>query len=217
MAGNRSDTVRRYKNRWGDQMNRILRLGAFAVLCCGLTVTAAQKSEPAPITEASFKCIRTMTPVRGFYVDNLHGDLKGTVAVANSATGGVYPPGSVVQLVPGEVMVKREAGFNAATKDWEFFELDVNDGKSVIRTRGFVDVVNRFGGNCFACHVKAKPEWDLICETGHGCDPIPLTPVMVKALQKTDPRCGAPAELTTEEAEVLKALQAAMTAKPAGT
>jgi hypothetical protein len=195
-------------------MNRILRLGAFAVLCGGLTVAAAQKSEPAPITEASFKCIRTMTPVRGFYVDNLKGDLKGTVAVANSATGGVYPPGSVVQLVPTEVMVKREAGFNAATKDWEFFELDVKDGKSVIRTRGFVDVVNRFGGNCFACHVKAKPEWDLICETGHGCDAIPLTPLMIKALQKTDPRCGPPAELTTEEADMLKALQAAMTAKP---
>jgi hypothetical protein len=197
-------------------MNRILRLSAFAVLCGGLTVTAAQKNEPAPITEASFKCIRTMTPVRGFYVDNLHGDLKGTVAVANSATGGAYPPGSVVQLVPTEVMVKREAGFNAATKDWEFFELDAkSDGTSVIRTRGFVDVVNRFGGNCFACHVKAKPEWDLICETGHGCDAIPLTPVMIKALQKTDPRCGPPAQLTTEEADMLKALQAAMAKPPA--
>jgi hypothetical protein len=138
------------------------------------------------------------------------------LAVANSANGGVYPPGSVVQLLPTEVMVKREAGFNAATKDWEFFELDVTDGKSVIRTRGFVDVVNRFGGNRFACHVKAKPEWDLICGQGHGCEPIPLTPVMIKALQKTDPRCGPPAQLTTEETDTLKALQAAMTTKPAG-
>ena len=59
-------------------------------------------------------------------------------------------------------------------------------GTASVRTRGFVDVVNRFGGNCFACHVKAKPEWDLICETGHGCDAIPLTPLMIKALQKTD-------------------------------
>jgi hypothetical protein len=197
-------------------MSGIVRLGALVVLCTALTVTAAQKTEPAPITDASFKCIRTMTPVRGFYVDNLDGGLKETVAVANSPNGGVYPPGSVVQLVPTEVMVKRDAGFNAATKDWEFFELDVKDGKSVIRKRGFVDVVNRFGGNCFACHVKAKPEWDLICETGHGCDAIPLTPVMIKALQKTDPRCGPPAELTTEEADMLKALQAAMAAKPAG-
>ncbi len=196
---------------------RVIAVTIAAVLTAGLATSYAAEKTSADITAKSFKCIRDMTPVRGFYVDNLHGDLKGTVAVANSATGGVYPPGSVVQLVPGEVMVKREAGFNAATKDWEFFELDTKDGKSVIRARGFTDVVNRFGGNCFACHVKAKPEWDLICETGHGCDPIPLTPVMVKALQKTDPRCGAPAELTTEEADVLKALQAAMAAKPAGS
>lgn len=196
---------------------RAIAVTIATALTAGLATSYAAQNTSADITADSFKCIRDMTPVRGFYVSNLNGDLKGTVAVANSANGGVYPPGSVVQLVPTEVMVKRETGFNAATKDWEFFELDVKDGKSVIRTRGFVDVVNRFGGNCFACHVKAKPEWDLICETGHGCDAIPLTPVMIKALQKTDPRCGAPAELTTEEADMLKALQAAMAAKPAAT
>jgi hypothetical protein len=43
-----------------------------------------------------------MHPVRRSYVDNLLGDLDATLAVATSATGGVYPPGSVVQaaLVP---------------------------------------------------------------------------------------------------------------------
>jgi len=204
-------------------MNRFPRLRfssivGLVLICTGLTVAAAQKAEPAPITADSFKCIRDMSPVRGFYVSNLNGDLKGTLAAANATNGAVYPPGSVVQLVPGEVMVKREAGFNAATKDWEFFELTITpDGKSTIRTRGFVDVVNRFGGNCFACHVKARPEFDLICETDHGCDPIPLTPVMIKAIQKTDPRCGAPEELTAEEATMLKALQAAMAAKPAAS
>ena len=44
----------------------------------------------------------------------------------------------------------------------------------------------------------------------------PADPVMIKALQKTDPRCGPPVELTTEEADMLKALQTAMAAKPAG-
>jgi hypothetical protein len=39
-------------------------------------------------------------------------------------------------------------GFYAATKDWE----------------------------CFGCHIKVRPEWDLVCETGHGCDPIPPAP-----------------------------------------
>jgi len=186
---------------------------AAALTGTGLTTSDAAQPATAQITADSFKCIRDMTPVRGFYVANLNGDANGTVAAANAPNGAVYPPGSVVQLVPTEVMVKREPGFNAATKDWEFFELDVADGKSKIRTRGFVDVVNRFGGNCFACHVKARPEWDLICETGHGCEPIPLTPVMIKAIQKTDPRCP-PTELTPEEQQVLDALKAMSAPKP---
>ena len=65
-----------------------------------------------------------------FYVDNLIGNLDGTVRVAKSTTGGVYPVGTVLQLVPTEVMVKREKGFNAATHDWEFFELDVSPSGS---------------------------------------------------------------------------------------
>jgi hypothetical protein len=66
-----------------------------------------------------------MTHVRHFYVDNLNGNLKETVRVASSDKGEPYPAGSVLQLVPTEVMVKRETGFNPTTKDWEFFELDL--------------------------------------------------------------------------------------------
>jgi hypothetical protein len=149
--------------------------------------------------------------VRGFFVDNLQGDLDATLAVSNAGTGS-YPEGSVIQLVPTEVMVKHEAGFSPATQDWEFIELDVSAEGGKIRARGFVDVVNRFGGNCFACHVKANPGRDLVCETGNGCDPIPLTPTMIKAIQNTDPRCE-PVPLPAEQIEALKQLQAAM-AKP---
>lgn len=175
-------------------------------LLLGLLSPAAS-AQPQEIDAGTFQCIRDMTPVRGFYVDNLNGAeaLDATLEVAHSETGGAYPPGSVVQLVPTEVMVKREPGFDAATKDWEFFELDVSSDGSTIRARGTTDVVNRFGGNCLDCHAKARPEWDLICEQTHGCDPIPLTPVMVRAIQKTDPRC-APMELTEEEAQMLRAL-----------
>jgi hypothetical protein len=60
------------------------------------------------IDAKSFRCITEMTHVRQFYVDNLLGNLDATLAVANSATGGTYPPGSVIQLVPGEAMVKRD-------------------------------------------------------------------------------------------------------------
>jgi hypothetical protein len=185
-----------------------------AILAVVAALAPAAHADPAadpavdPISADKFGCIRDMTPVRGFYVDNLEGNLEGTVAVASSPDGGTYPPGSVVQLVPTEVMVKRAPGFNPATRDWEFIELDVSAEGSAIRARGFADVVNRFGGNCFACHVKAQPQWDMICEQNHGCDPIPLTPVMVRAVQKTDPRCG-PAELTPEEQTALQALSAA--------
>jgi len=153
----------------------------------------------------SFRCIRNMTAVRQFYVDNLRGDLDATVAAAKSPTGAVYPPGSVIQLVPTEAMVKRAKGFNAATRDWEFFELDVSKDGTAIRKRGFADVVNRFGGNCFACHIVARPEWDLVCETDHGCQPIPLTRAMSGALQRTDPRCDNP-PVSAQDAEALKQL-----------
>jgi hypothetical protein len=163
----------------------------------------------------TFGCIRDMTPVREFFVGNFKGDLEATLAVANSPTGGVYPPGSIVQLVPAEVMVKHEAGFSPATKDWEFIELDVSAQETSVINRGFADVVNRFGGNCFACHVQAKPQWDMICEKDHGCDPIPLTATMIKAIQNTDPRCD-PVALPAEQIEALKQLKAAME-KPAPT
>lgn len=164
------------------------------------------------IDDTTFSCIRDMTPVRGFFVSNLLGNLDTTVAVANAGTGS-YPPGSVVQLVPGEVMVKLDPGASPATADWEFFELNVTAEGSTINKRGFVDVVNKFGGNCFACHIKAAPGRDMICETGNGCDPIPLTRIMIEAIQNTDPRCD-PVALPPEQVEALKQLQAALANAP---
>ena len=171
--------------------------------------------EPVQVTEASFQCMTRMTKVRGFYVDNLLGKLDETLAVANSPTGGVYPPGTLLQLVPTEVMVKHPAGTSPATKDWEFFELDVGPDGSKIRKRGFVDVVNRFGGNCFGCHVAAKPEWDLVCEETHGCAPIPITPAMFAALQASDPRCVPPNPLSQADKDALAALEKILAPKPA--
>jgi hypothetical protein len=167
------------------------------------------------ISEKSFRCMTEMTHIGHFYVDNLVGNLEGTVRVAESTTGGVYPVGSVLQLVPTEVMVKREKGYNAATHDWEFFELDVSPSGSTIRTRGFVEVVNRFGGNCFTCHIRARPEWDLVCDTTHGCDPIPITIAMTGALQRTDPRCKNHGPVSAEDAAALEQLAVVVKAMPA--
>jgi len=162
------------------------------------------------IDDNSFQCIRKMTPVRHFYVDNLLGNLEGTLAAANAPEGQTYPAGSVVQLVPTEVMVKREAGVSPATGDWEFFELNVDDKGTKIGKRGFVDVINRFGGNCFGCHAPAREKFDFICESGHGCDPIPINHKMTGALQRSDPRCGEDA-LEDGDSMVLFKLKAMVT------
>jgi hypothetical protein len=189
-----------------------IMLSLASLLCIGRL--AAASPAPIPIDDKSFGCISALKPVRGFFVGNLLGHLSATLKVAQSKTGGVYPPGSVVQLVPTEVMVKQRRGFNAATHDWEFFELDVAKDSTKIRKRGFVEVVNRFGGNCFACHVKARPEWDFICETGHGCDPIPLTEPMLGALQRTDPRCKGAENVSAADAAALKQLSELTKPKP---
>ncbi|MEY4761221.1 MAG: hypothetical protein RLZZ200_1077, partial [Pseudomonadota bacterium] len=117
--------------------------------------------------------------------------------------GGVYPPGSVVQLIPIEAMVKQPAGTSPATKDWEFFELDVKKVGTRIAHRGYTDVENRFGGNCLGCHAAARPQWDLVCEQSHGCAPVPLTRPLVEALQRSDARCDNP--LSEKDQAELKA------------
>ena len=196
------------------------------ILACTLLLAGSARAvEPGAansfaITEKSFHCMTEMTRVGHFYVDNLAGNLKGTVQIAQSGRPGIYPVGSVLQLVPTEVMVKREKGFNAATRDWEFFELDVSKEGSKIRTRGFAEVNNRFGGNCFGCHIKARPEWDLVCDINHGCDPIPITRNMTGALQRTDPRCKNQGPVSSEDAaalaqlgEIVKAMSAAKATK----
>jgi hypothetical protein len=174
-------------------------LSTVALIFFSASLFATEKVE---FSANDFKCLTDMQPVRGFFVDNLLGDIDATLEAANQESNIIYPVGSVVQLVPTEVMVKREAGFNPATKDWEFVELLVSAQGSKIKVRGATEVVNKFGGNCFACHVKAKSEFDMICEQDHGCDPInlpngsTLTQQMIKGIQQQDPRCDVkvPAE-----------------------
>ena len=198
-----------------DRRRLALAAGLFigAIICAN--GASAATPAPIPVDDHSFGCITKMKPVRGFYVGNLLGHVSDTLKVAQSPAGGVYPPGSVVQLVPTEVMVKQPKGFDAGTRDWEYFELDVSKSGTKIAKRGFAEVVNRFGGNCFACHVKAQPQWDSICETGHGCDPIPLTPAMLGALQRTDPRCPGADKVSDADAAALKALAELTKPKPA--
>lgn len=175
-------------------MSRTFLAVALSLLSAPLVAQqeAPASSPAAPaisVTPQSFRCLTEMTPVRGFFVDNLDGKLEATLAVAKNPGGGVYPPGSVVQLVPTEVMVKREPGFSPFTRDWEFFELDVDAQGTRIRKRGFAEVNNRFDKNCFACHAAARPEFDMICEQDHGCEKLPIPRYVIRSLQVTDPRC----------------------------
>jgi hypothetical protein len=139
--------------------------------------------------------------------------LKEGAPGVSSATGGVYPVGLLVQLAPSEAMVKRKVGFNAATKDWDCSERDVSPKGCAIHVRGATEVVNRFGSSCQTCHAQAKPEFDMTCESTHGSAPIPITPMLARAIQNTDLRCEA-IELPPEQQAALKQLSAFMAAAP---
>lgn len=183
----------RRDHRLSGSARQLLRQSALLLgVSLGLLGLAAQAAQgPAVQVDASsFRCIRQMQPVRHFFVDNLLGNQAGTLAAANAPKGALYPTGSVVQLVPTEAMVKREPGFSPATGDWEFFELQVSAQGSKIHKRGFAEVNNRFGKNCFGCHAPAREPWDFVCESGHGCEAIPIDHRMTGALQRSDPRCG---------------------------
>ena len=166
---------------------------------------AADNPGQIKVDDNSFKCITEMTPVKHFFVDNLLGNLDETVKVANAGSGD-YPAGTVLQIMPNEVMVKHDKGFSPATRDWEFFWIDITKEGQKIYTRGFAEVNNRFGLNCFACHVKAKPEFDFVCENDHGCDPIAVTREMFGALQRTDARCKGAENVSAADQEQLKQL-----------
>ena len=75
-----------------------------------------------------------------------------------------------------------------------------------------VDDVHHVVGNCFACHIKARPEWDLICEQDHGCDPLEITPKVISLIQQTDPRCEEQPTLSPEDQKILADFVAALSA-----
>ena len=167
--------------------NNDLNAGLASEASTSLDVIDPDKS--IMVTDNSFVCLTNMQPVRGFFVGNLLGKVEETLAAAKQPAGAPYPPGSIVQLIPAEAMVKHHKGWNSKTNDWEFFELVVTEEGAKIKVRGSTQVVNKFGGNCFECHQMAKPQWDFICEEGHGCEPLPIPDFLIRWTQRNDPRC----------------------------
>lgn len=141
--------------------------------------------------DSIFKCLSDMqkSAIGAYFVDNILGNVDATLEVANSTVGGEFPVGSMISLVPTEVMIKHQDGWNEGTGDWEFIELTVSETGSEVVSRGTTEVINQFGGNCFGCHQLARPEWDLICGTDHGCAPLPIDRETIVAIQNDDPRC----------------------------
>ncbi len=137
---------------------------------------------------SDFECVLRWDKVGGYRITNKLGHDPLPIAMT-AAGGGAFPVGTIVQIVPTEAMVKRRAGFSAETKDWEFFLLSVSASGTTISKRGTTDVINAFNGNCLDCHVKAMPQYDLVCGTTHGCDPLQLSEAQLVNLQNQDARC----------------------------
>ena len=144
--------------------------------------------EDAKLVASDFRNVNTMTRVGDHFVTNVRGHRAEALAVARSATGGRYPVGTIIQLVPQEAMVKRAPGYSPSTNDWEFFSLDVSANRTTILSRGGAKVLNRFGGSCASCHRAAESQFDFVCGTTHGCAPLPIGPAVITSLQQSDPR-----------------------------
>ncbi len=178
-------------------------LAAVVVLCIALPAAA----RPFVATGSDFQCLTQWATLPGhktrIFNQNRH-RLKRALAVLGKSKPGLrYPVGTIVELVPpthlggqtffGEAMVKRGGGYNRAGNGWEFFVLnDRPDGSTEIVRRG-PDVAN-VGPPCTTCHGAAK-KFDFVCETTHGCAPLPLanllTPATIAFLHTHDPRCAA--------------------------
>jgi len=158
------------------------------------TATAVPTASPEPLdfaaTAEDFDCMLDWEPVRKFRITNKLGMLQEALDLAKNPRAGLqFPVGTIVQLFPGEAMVKRGETFDPDNHNWEYFELDTFADRTEIRVRGREDAVNRFGGQCLGCHVAAR-EFDFLCETGRGCADLGLPPGLIETLQNADPRCG---------------------------
>ena len=154
---------------------RLVLVPVLALAACSgsptMTMPAVPTPTPAPtpvedldMRLADFANIQglTLPPGRSYLVANPLGHESEALAVASSATGGVFPVGSIVEVQPSERMVKRRRGFNASTNDWEFFGIQfAPDG----RTPQNFAVRGKEETSCFQCHQSvSSPTWDFICQ-----------------------------------------------------
>lgn len=138
--------------------------------------------------EEDFECLTNWTLVRHFRIANMLGHLDDALAVAHGEAPFPYPPGTIIQLIPNEAMVKRGGHYDLDNANWEYFVIDPRSGETRITQRGR-DEVSNAPIACFACHSAAR-RVDFICESGNGCIELGLSEELVLALQRNDPRCA---------------------------
>lgn len=182
-----------------DGADSVPAAGAARVADGGLESSSADESwqQEAPSREAEdfvarpadFECVKNWERVRSFRVTNKAGRLEETLEVAREPGSAPYPVGTILQLIPQEAMVKRREGWNAASNDWEFFFLAVERSGTEIVARGSSAVMNGTGGRCMQCHSQARAEFDLVCESDHGCEPLDVATHELIEIQNSDPRC----------------------------
>jgi hypothetical protein len=165
-----------------------------ALLALGVAVTPSAAAR-AP-RASDFRCLTEGTRPAGknfFIFHRSRKKLRKAVAIAKrDRPGDRYPVGTIIQLLPGEAMAKRNKGWNPAGNDWEWFQLGVDErGKTTILSRGREEVKNF--ASCQGCHLTGRAaQFDLVCE-GHSSLPILFTPEQVRRIQENDPRCRKPA------------------------
>lgn len=142
--------------------------------------------------EGDFECLTSWPKVRRFRITNKLGRLDETLAVAHGELPPPYPPGTIVQLIPNEAMVKRGGNFDLDNSNWEYFVIDPNGGDMQIVQRGR-DEVRNAPIPCFQCHSAARDISDFICETTNGCIALGIPGDLIDRIQENDPRCASAA------------------------
>jgi hypothetical protein len=166
----------------------MMRFFALFVVCLYSAVVLS--ADDLVITEKSFTCLLDMPKVRNTRIQHADPEkLKEAVLIfQGSQSDKEYPAGTILQLVPGEAMVKHSREAFPKTNGWEFFALKVSAEGTTITDRGDQVLNTSLKKPCLDCHSPAA-KFDFVCEKGHGCAPIPVTDQQIAALQNSDPRC----------------------------
>jgi hypothetical protein len=165
-----------------------MRCTVCLLLC--LCSAVALSADDVVVTAKTFGCVLDMTKVRNTRIANPDPEkLKEAIRIfRDSVPDKEYPTGTLLQLVPGEAMVKHDHAAFPNTNGWEFFALKVSADGTTILDRGDKVLNTTLKKPCLGCHSPAA-KFDFVCEKKHGCAPIPLPDLLINSMQNSDPRC----------------------------